>query len=102
GLQWPCPADDPDPARVKRLYEDGRFPTGDGLARLLVTEWEPFPDQPDGDFPMVLNTGRTVEHWHTRTKTGRVAILEHLSPRAWVEMNPADAGRLGLAPADAV
>jgi assimilatory nitrate reductase catalytic subunit len=51
---------------------------------------------------MVLNTGRTVEHWHTRTKTGRVAILERLSPCAWVEMNPADARRCGLSPADRV
>jgi anaerobic selenocysteine-containing dehydrogenase len=102
GLQWPCPAGDPEPAHVKRLYADGHFPTDDGRARLLVTEWAPFPDQPDADFPMVLNTGRTVEHWHTRTKTGRVAILEHLSPHAWVEMNPADARRLGLAPAEPV
>jgi anaerobic selenocysteine-containing dehydrogenase len=102
GLQWPCGAADPDPARVKRLYADGRFPTDDGRAHLIVTEWEPFPDQPDADFPMVLNTGRTVEHWHTRTKTGRVAILEHLSPHAWVEMNPADADRLGLHTGDLV
>jgi assimilatory nitrate reductase catalytic subunit len=102
GLQWPCPADDADPSRVKRLYTDGHFPTDDGRARLIVTEWEPFPDQPDAEFPLVLNTGRTVEHWHTRTKTGRVAILEHLSPSAWVEMNPADASRLGLTPGDTV
>jgi assimilatory nitrate reductase catalytic subunit len=83
---------------VTRLYADGHFPTDDGRARLIVTEWEPFPDQPDAEYPLVLNTGRTVEHWHTRTKTGRVAILEHLSPSAWVEMNPADAHRLDLAP----
>jgi anaerobic selenocysteine-containing dehydrogenase len=102
GLQWPCPPDDADPAAVKRLYSDGRFQTDDGRARLLVTEWAPFPDQPDAEFPMVLNTGRTVEHWHTRTKTGRVAILEHLSPNAWVEMNPDDAGRLELATSDRV
>lgn len=102
GLQWPCPGGDTDPARVKRLYVDGRFPTDDGRARLLVTSWEPFPDQPDEVYPMVLNTGRTVEHWHTRTKTGRVAILEHLSPNAWVEMNPADARSLGVSSGDRV
>ena len=44
----------------------------------------------------MLNTGRTVEHWHTRTKTGNVPILERLSPSAWVEMNPADARALRL------
>jgi anaerobic selenocysteine-containing dehydrogenase len=50
----------------------------------------------------VLNTGRTVEHWHTRTKTGAVAILEQMSPRAWLEMNPVDANRLCLRPHDRV
>ena len=45
----------------------------------------------------MLNTGRTVEHWHTRTKTREVPILERLSPEAWLEMNPRDAKRLGLA-----
>jgi assimilatory nitrate reductase catalytic subunit len=43
-----------------------------------------------------------VEHWHTRTKTGNVPILEHLSPRAWLEMNPADAKRLNLRSHDRV
>jgi anaerobic selenocysteine-containing dehydrogenase len=96
GLQWPCPAGAPAPESVKRLYADGVFETGDGKAVLWPVDWEPFPDQPDGEFPFVLNTGRTVEHWHTRTKTGQVAILERLSPNAWVEMNPADAQRLSL------
>ena len=59
---------------------------------------QPFPDQPDAEFPFVLNTGRTVEHWHTRTKTAQVPILERMSPNAWLEMNPSDAGRLGLKP----
>ena len=56
-----------------------------------------FPEQPGGDYPFVLNTGRTVEHWHTRTKTREVPILERLSPRAWLEMNPRDAKRAGAA-----
>ena len=64
--------------------------------------WEPFPEQPSGQFPLVLNTGRTVEHWHTRTKTGKVPILEHLSPNAWVEMNPRDARALRLEAQDRV
>ena len=48
----------------------------------------------------MLNTGRTVEHWHTRTKTGEVPILERLSPRAWLEMNPRDARALRLKTTD--
>jgi anaerobic selenocysteine-containing dehydrogenase len=102
GLQWPFPAGAPDPTETRRLYTDGVFETGDGRARLIPTAWEPFPDQPSEAFPLVLNTGRTVEHWHTRTKTGEVAILERLAPEAWVEMNPRDAGALRLKPRDRV
>jgi assimilatory nitrate reductase catalytic subunit len=102
GIQWPFPAGATDPAGTRRLYTDGEFPTPDGKARLLPVTWEPFPEQPNHEFPFVLNTGRTVEHWHTRTKTGRVPILERLSPNAWVEMNPRDARVLRLKPPDRV
>ena len=50
----------------------------------------------------MLNTGRTVEHWHTRTKTGQVPILERLSPNPWLEMNPRDARALRLKWSDRV
>ncbi|MDO8794220.1 MAG: nitrate reductase [Vicinamibacterales bacterium] len=102
GIQWPCPAGPAAPVGAARLYTDGVFNTPDGRARLLPVEWTPFPEQPDAEFPFVLNTGRTVEHWHTRTKTGQVAILAHLSPRAWVEMNPRDARRCRLESQDRV
>jgi assimilatory nitrate reductase catalytic subunit len=92
GIQW----------GGERLYADGRFQTDDGRARLYPIEWEPFPEQPNAAYPFVLNTGRTVEHWHTRTKTGVVPILEGMSPRAWLEMNPRDARKLKLQPHDRV
>ena len=97
GIQWPFPAGTTE-VTTSRLYADGEFQTDDGKARLLPIEWEPFPEQPDGEYPFVLNTGRTVEHWHTRTKTAKVAILQHLSPNAWLEMNPRDAQALKLNP----
>ncbi len=102
GIQWPFPAGATDPEAPRRLYADGLFQTDDGKARLLPVSWEPFPEQPNEEFPFVLNTGRTVEHWHTRTKTANVPILEWLSPRAWVEMNPRDARGLRLKPQDSV
>ena len=102
GLQWPFAAGATQPREARRLYPDGRFQTDDGRARLIPVQWEPFPEQPDAQFPFVLNTGRTVEHWHTRTKTGNVPILERLSPAAWVEMNQRDARRLRLKPRDRV
>jgi len=102
GIQWPFPEGAADPQESRRLYTDGIFQTADGRARLLPVTWEPFPEQPTAAFPLVLNTGRTVEHWHTRTKTANVPILEHLSPNAWLEMNPRDARRLGLKAHDRV
>jgi assimilatory nitrate reductase catalytic subunit len=92
GIQW----------GGERLYTDGHFATPDGRAKLFCIDWQPFPEQPSREYPFILNTGRTVEHWHTRTKTGAVPILEGLSPRAWLEMNPRDAQRLGLRPHDRV
>ena len=94
-VQWPFPEGKTD-LSASRLYADGIFPTSDGRAKLICTEWQPFPEQPDREWPLVLNTGRTVEHWHTRTKTENVPILERLSPAAWLEMNPRDAKGQGL------
>jgi anaerobic selenocysteine-containing dehydrogenase len=102
GIQWPFAAGSIAPEQPRRLYEDGRFQTDDGRARLIPANWEPFPEQPTSAYPLVLNTGRTVEHWHTRTKTGKVPILERLSPNAWLEMNPRDARALRLQPQDRV
>lgn len=101
-VQWPCRVGDGHPAATRRLYVDGSFQTGDGRARLLPAAWEPFPEPPTAEYPLILNTGRTVEHWHTRTKTGQVPILERLSPHAWVEMNPRDARALRLKAQDRV
>jgi assimilatory nitrate reductase catalytic subunit len=102
GIQWPYADGAAGPGETRRLYVDGRFETEDGTARLIPTRWEMFPEPPNAAFPFVLNTGRTVEHWHTRTKTGRVAILERLSPRAWLEMNPRDGRALRLKPSQRV
>jgi assimilatory nitrate reductase catalytic subunit len=103
GIQWPFPQGTLcHPADPRRLYTDGVYQTEDGRARLLPTSWAPFPEQPNVEYPLILNTGRTVEHWHTRTKTGGISILNRLSPRAWLEMNPVDATRLGLRPHDRV
>ena len=100
-VQWPL-TEGATSQGASRLYSDGRFQTPDGRAKLVCTDWAPFPEQPTAPYPFVLNTGRTVEHWHTRTKTREVPILERLSPRAWLEMNPRDAKKLGLRSHDSV
>jgi assimilatory nitrate reductase catalytic subunit len=104
GVQWPCPADDPSvPLEgTPRLYTDLVFHRPDRRAAVRVVEREEVHDAPNHHYPLLLNTGRTVEHWHTRTKTGRVPILERLAPEAWVEVHPDDATELGLHSGDLV
>ena len=69
------------------------FPTATGKAILHSVPCLPFIEQPDKDYDLILNTGRTVEHWHTRTKTAQVEMLESMVPTAWLEMNPVDAAQ---------
>jgi len=85
-----------------RLYTDGYFPTLDGKAKLWSIECHSPPEEPNERFPFLLNTGRTVEHWHTRTKTGKIDLLESMAPKAWVEINPRDARKLRLKAFDQV
>jgi anaerobic selenocysteine-containing dehydrogenase len=86
----------------ERLYANGEFPTATGKAALHCVPCLPFVEQPDSDYDLILNTGRTVEHWHTRTKTSQVEMLESMVPMAWLEMNPKDAAHLQLSPHDRV
>jgi assimilatory nitrate reductase catalytic subunit len=51
-------------------------------------------------FPVILNTGRTVEQWHTRTKTRAIDILDNLAPEAWVDLSPKDAAKLKVKSGD--
>jgi assimilatory nitrate reductase catalytic subunit len=104
GVQWPCPADDPTVplGGTARLYTDLQFNRPDRTAALRSVTRQPLRHPPGREFPLLLNTGRTVEHWHTRTKTGRVPILESLAPEAWLEIHPDDAHGLGLHSGDLV
>jgi anaerobic selenocysteine-containing dehydrogenase len=86
----------------ERLYADGVFPTADGRAKLHLVPCDPFLEQPNKEYDFILNTGRTVEHWHTRTKTAQVDILNKMVPNAWLEMNPIDAKRLKFSSHDRV
>lgn len=79
-----------------RLYADGIYPRPNGRALFHCVPCLPFTEQPNHEYDLILNTGRTVEHWHTRTKTGAVAMLHGMVPNAWLEMNPIDAERLAL------
>jgi ferredoxin-nitrate reductase len=69
-------------------------------AILKAADYTSPPEPPDGDFPMLLTTGRTVYHFHTRTKTGRSRELQRAAPEPWVELAPSDAKALGIAEGD--
>lgn len=125
GIQWPCNDEHPDGA--ERIYTDGRFwaapdycesygrdlvtgaplepteykamnPTGKAVIK--AAEYLPPHEEPSDDFPLVLITGRTVYHFHTRTKTGRAPELQAAAPEVWVEVSVADAGELSLTEGD--
>ena len=53
---------------------------------------------PDADYPMVLSTGRVLEHWHTGSMTRRAGVLDAIEPEAFVQVNPRDLDAIGLAP----
>jgi sulfite reductase (NADPH) flavoprotein alpha-component len=91
--QWPYPALGHSSAR---RFEDGQFPTPSGRARLFARPYVAPEEAPDGEFPLVLTTGRTAGQWHTRTKTGLVEELNKLEPAPYVRMNAIDAARLEL------
>lgn len=100
GIQWPYPENAPDPAAERRLFTDGRFYHGDGKAKFMFDSPTPLPEAPNESYPLLLLTGRgTVSQWHTQTRTSKSAVLRKLYPPGiYVEINPADARRLGIRP----
>ncbi|GAA2876333.1 assimilatory nitrate reductase catalytic subunit [Aminobacter niigataensis] len=99
-LHWPLPSD--ASAGVQRLLGDGRFPTADGRARFVPVRQEGAALPVDAAFPLVLNTGRLRDQWHTMTRTGRVPRLMANAPEPAIELNAADAVALGIADGDLV
>jgi anaerobic selenocysteine-containing dehydrogenase len=69
---------------------------------LKPCEYAPPHEEPTDDFPFVLTTGRTIFHFHTRTKTGRTPELQAAAPEVWVEMSLADAEDRGWSDGDLI
>jgi len=101
-VQWPLPAANadarraPDAARPKRLFADGRFFTPNGKARLVALEPRAPRSLPTDAAPIVLNTGRTRDQWHTMTRTGRAPRLTGHRAEPFVDVHPDDAARFAL------
>ena len=81
------------------VFTDG-FPTASGRATLVPAELRAPAERPDADYPLVLITGRQLEHWHTGSMTRRATVLDALEPAPVVSLHPATAARLGLAAGD--
>ncbi|MFC3688897.1 molybdopterin oxidoreductase family protein [Aquipuribacter hungaricus] len=125
GVQWPCTDDAPE--GTERIYADGAFwsspdycesygrdlVTGaplseteyralnpDGKAVLKYARYVPPHELPSEEYPLQLTTGRTLYHFHTRTKTARAPQLQAAAPEVWVEMSEQDAGAHGFQEGD--
>jgi assimilatory nitrate reductase catalytic subunit len=79
-----------------RLYSDGVFQTPDGRANLIPVRFVNNNECPDAEYPFWLNSGRVVEHFHTRTRTGKIGNCNKFSPTPYMEMNPDAAEELGV------
>jgi formate dehydrogenase major subunit len=90
------PNADPEHSDGTVVMFDDRFNTDDGLAHLVPAQWLPARELPDTDYPLVLNTGRLLEHWHTGSMTRRSFALDTIAPVAEVYMHPKDAADRGV------
>jgi formate dehydrogenase alpha subunit len=96
-LQWPC-RDEKDPG-TPVLHRD-RFSRGKG--KFHVVHDRPPAELPTRTYPILLTTGRILEHWHTGSMSHRSRVLETLVPESHVDINPVDAGRLGIMEGDLI
>jgi formate dehydrogenase major subunit len=98
-VTYPCPT--PDQPGHDIVFGDG-FPTESGRAKLVPSLLISPTELPDDTFPMVLSTGRQLEHWHTGAITRRAAILDELEPEAVAVLCTQDLRRMNVSPGDMV
>ncbi len=98
-VTYPCDA--PDRPGNEIVFGDG-FPTPSGRAKLVPAAIIPPAEEPDAEYPLVLTTGRQLEHWHTGAMTRRAGVLDEIEPEAVASLAPAELRRLGIAAGDQV
>jgi formate dehydrogenase major subunit len=98
-VTYPCDAED-EPGR-EVIFGDG-FPTVTGRGKLVPADVLPPDELPDAAYPMILTTGRLLEHWHTGAMTRRSRVLDALEPEAVAHLAPRDLKRLGVSPGEPV
>ena len=98
-VTYPC-AVEGDPGTP--VVFDDHFPTATGKAKFVPADLIPANERPDADYPMVLITGRQLEHWHTGSMTRRAGVLDAIEPDPVAMLHPIDLARLGVKPGDTV
>jgi len=93
GVFWPCP--DLDHPGTPRLFTE-RFAHPDGKARMFSIPYQPPAEEPGGDYPFRLTTGRVVYQYLSGNQTRRLGFLNSQAPEPWVEIHPRAAERLGI------
>jgi len=92
-VTYPC-REEGDPGD-EVIFGDG-FPTPTGRGKFVPAAIIPPDEMPDGDYPLVLTTGRLLEHWHTGAMTRRAGVLDAIEPEPMVHMSPGDLEALGI------
>ncbi len=98
-VTYPC-MNEGDPGEPVVFVDS--FPRPDGRARFVPADVIPAAERPDSEFPMVLITGRQLEHWHTGSMTRRASVLDALEPDPTAQIHPLDMEGLGIQPGDVV
>ena len=98
-VTYPC--DDPSKPGNEIIFANG-FPTASGRAKVVPTDLTAPDELPDADYPMVLSTGRMLEHWHTGAMTRRATVLDNIEPEAVALLNRRDLRRMDLRAGDMV
>ncbi len=93
-LQWPATAQSPQ--GTPRLFADGRFSTANGKAHFLAITPRAPANAPNPKYPLILNTGRVRDHWHTMTRTGMSPRLSAHTIEPYAEIHPDDARRFNI------
>ncbi|MFH5958830.1 nitrate reductase [Clostridium perfringens] len=104
GIQWPFREGEELEADERRLFEDGKYYTPSGKAKLIFEDVTENPNATNEEFPFNLNTGRgTVGQWHTHTRTREIQAVTNIVPqKAYVDINRKDAERLDIKENDEV
>ncbi len=95
-VQWPVLQKPTDKILSSGLYRDARFSTADGKARLIAVTPRLPAAKVSEQFPLILNTGRVRDHWHTMTRTGMSPRLSAHRIEPFVEIHPDDAKKFAV------